>query len=156
MLRHLWEANVATTSFVGGRLRVTSSDAYIASTSRTRSIDLATSGDVDALIVNTLRRNGFDEVHRVVVAPDRSKSRDVGAGQGTAVSLALDVANEEDAVALLEHEGCYTWLRPRHESSRDPLVPGRVATIQVGVLTLLMVRIPNPEQQPRAAEEQKR
>ena len=121
---------MATTSFVGGRLRVTSSDAYIASTSRTRSIDLATSGDVDALIVNTLRRNGFDEVHRVVVAPDRSKSRDVGAGQGTAVSLALDVANEEDAVVLLEHEGCYTWLRPRHESSRDPLVPGRVAVFE--------------------------
>ena len=124
------EASVATTSFVGGRLRVTHSDAYRASTSRTRSIDLATAGDVDALLVDTLRRNGFDAVHRVVVGPDRAKSRDVGAGQGTSVSLALDVATDEDAVVLLEHEGCYTWLRPRHETSRDPQVIGRVAVFE--------------------------
>ena len=121
---------MATTSFVGGRLRVTHSDAYRASTSRTRSIDLATAGDVDALLVDTLRRNGFDAVHRVVVGPDRAKSRDVGAGQGTSVSLALDVATDEDAVVLLEHEGCYTWLRPRHETSRDPQVIGRVAVFE--------------------------
>jgi hypothetical protein len=124
------EAIVATTSFVGGRLRVTHADAYRASTSRTRSIDLTTSGDVDALIVNTLRRNGFDAAHRVVVAPDRTKSRDAGAGAGTAVSLALDVAPEEDAVVLLEQDGCYTWLRPRHESSRDPQRAGRVAVFE--------------------------
>jgi hypothetical protein len=121
---------VATTSFVGGRLRVTHSDAYRATASRTRSIDLTTAGDVDALIVDTLRRNGFDAVHRVVVGPDRAKSRDVGAGKGTSVSLALDVAPDEDAVVLLEHEGCYTWLRPRHESSRDPQVIGRVAVFE--------------------------
>ena len=93
-------------------------------------IDLATAGDVDALLVDTLRRNGFDAVHRVVVGPDRTRSRDVGAGQGTSVSLALDVAADEDAVVLLEHEGCYTWLRPRHESSRDPQVIGRVAVFE--------------------------
>ncbi|HEY6741011.1 MAG TPA: hypothetical protein VI110_01540, partial [Lapillicoccus sp.] len=121
---------MATTSFVGGRLRVTHSDAYRATSSRTRSIDLAASGDVDALIVNTLRRNGFDAVHRVVVGPDRTKSRGAGAGQGTSVSLALDVAPDEDAVVLLEHEGCYTWLRPRHESSRDPQLVGRVALFE--------------------------
>jgi hypothetical protein len=121
---------VATTSFVGGRLRVTHSDAYRASTSRTRSIDLATSGDVDALMVNALRRNGFDAAHRVVVAPDRTKSRDAGAGRGTAVSLALEVGAEEDAVVLLEQDGCYTWLRPRHESSRDPQLAGRVAVFE--------------------------
>ena len=121
---------MATTSFVGGRLRVTHSDAYRASTSRTRSIDLATAGGVDALLVDTLRRNGFDAVHRVVVGPDRAKSRDVGARQGTSVSLALDVATDEDAVVLLEHEGCYTWLRPRHETSRDPQVIGRVAVFE--------------------------
>ncbi|HVD64342.1 MAG TPA: CHAT domain-containing protein [Lapillicoccus sp.] len=119
-----------TTSFVGGRLRVTHSDAYRATLSRTRSIDLAASGDVDALIVNTLRRNGFDDVHRVVVTPDRPRSRDAGGGQGTSVSLALDVAPEEDAVVLLEHDGCYTWLRPRHESSRDPQLVGRVALFE--------------------------
>jgi hypothetical protein len=121
---------VATTSFVGGRLRVTHSDAYRASTSRTRSIDLTAAGDVDALLVNTLRRNGFDAVHRVVVGPDRTRSRDVGAAQGTSVSLALDITAEEDAVVLLEHEGCYTWLRPRHETSRDPQVIGRVAVFE--------------------------
>ena len=121
---------MATTSFVGGRLRVTHSDAYRASASRTRSIDLTAAGDVDALLVNTLRRNGFDAVHRVVVGPDRRRSRDVGAAQGTSVSLALDIAAEEDAVVLLEHEGCYTWLRPRHETSRDPQVIGRVAVFE--------------------------
>src|SRR6476469_5828395 len=46
------------------------------------------------------------------------------------VSLALDVATDEDAVVLLEHEGCYTWLRPRHETSRDPQVIGRVAVFE--------------------------
>ena len=50
--------------------------------------------------------------------------------QGTSVSLALDVAPEEDAVVLLEHDGCYTWLRPRHESSRDPQLAGRVAVFE--------------------------
>ena len=121
---------MATTSFVGGRLRVTHSDAYRASAFRTRSIDRTSAGDIDALLVNTLRRNGFDAVHRVVVGPDRAKSRDVGAGQGTSVSLSLDVATDEDAVVLLEHEGCYTWLRPRHEISRDPQVIGRVAVFE--------------------------
>src|SRR5215204_2706314 len=112
------EAIVATTSFVGGRLRVTHADGYRATSTRTRSIDLNASGDVDALMVDTLRRSGFDAVHRVLVGPGRGKSRDVA--QGPSVSLALDVAPEEDAVVLLEHDGCYTWLRPRHESSRDP------------------------------------
>ena len=37
---------------------------------------------------------------------------------------------EEDAVVLLEHDGCYTWLRPRHESSRDPQLVGRVAVFE--------------------------
>jgi hypothetical protein len=46
------------------------------------------------------------------------------------VSLALDVAPQEDAVVLLEHDGCYTWLRPRHESSRDPQLVGRVAVFE--------------------------
>ncbi len=119
---------MATTSFVGGRLRVTHSDGYRATSTRTRSIDLNASGDVDALIVDTLRRNGFDAVHRVVVGPGRGRSRD--AAQGTSVSLALDVAPEEDAVVLLEHDGCYTWLRPRHESSRDPQLAGRVAVFE--------------------------
>ncbi|MEP6651074.1 MAG: CHAT domain-containing protein [Lapillicoccus sp.] len=121
---------MTTTSFVGGRLRVTHSDTYRATSSRTRSIDFATSGDVDALMVNALRRNGFDAVHRVVVAPDRTNGRDIGGGQGTSVSLALDVAPDEDAVVLLEHEDCYTWLRPRHEASRDPQLAGRVAVFE--------------------------
>ena len=124
---------MATTSFVGGRLRVTNSAAYRASSSRTRSIDPSASGDVDALMVDALRRNGFDAAHRVVVGPGRSKSRDTGLAQGTSVSLALDVSAEEDAVVLLEHEGCYTWLRPRHESSRDPQVTGRVAVFEFDV-----------------------
>ena len=124
---------MATTSFVGGRLRVTHSPAYRATSSRTRSIDLATAGDVDALMLDTLRRNGFDAAHRVVVGPGRTKSRDTGLARGTSVSLALDVGAEEDAVVLLEHEGCYTWLRPRHESSRDPQVIGRVAVFEFDV-----------------------
>ena len=121
---------MATTSFVGGRLRVTHSDAYRASTSRTRSIDLATAGDVDALMVDTLRRNGFDAVHRVVVGPDRAKSRDVGPGKARRCRSPSTSATDEDAVVLLEHEGCYTWLRPRHETSRDPQVIGRVAVFE--------------------------
>src|SRR5690349_24190892 len=131
VLRGLREANVATTSFVDGRLRVTHSDAYRASSARTRSIDLTTAGDVDALIVATLRRNGFEAVHRVVVAPAKGRSAD--APPGTAVSLALDLAADEDAVVLLEHEACYTWLRPRHEASRDPQVVGRVAVFEFSV-----------------------
>ena len=123
-------AKMATTSFVGGRLRVTHSDAYQVTSSDTRSIDLPTPGDVDALIVDTLRRNGFDAVYRVVVGPARTKSRNADGSQGTSVSLALDVAPEEDAVVLLEHDGCYTWLRPRHESSRDPQLVGRVAVFE--------------------------
>ena len=76
---------MATTSFVDGRLRVTHSDAYRTTSARTRSIDLTTAGDVDALIVNTLRRNGFDAVHRVVVAPSRTRGRATETPPGTAV-----------------------------------------------------------------------
>ena len=124
---------MATTSFVDGRLRVTHSDAYRTTSARTRSIDLTTAGDVDALIVNTLRRNGFDAVHRVVVAPSRTRGRATETPPGTAVSLALDLAPDEDAVVLLEHEQCYTWLRARHEVSRDPQLVGRVAVFEFDV-----------------------
>ena len=59
-----------------------------------------------------------------------AKSRDVDARQGTSVSLALDVATEEDAVVLLEHEGCYTWLRPAARDLARPAGRGRVAVFE--------------------------
>lgn len=128
---------MTTTSFARGRLRVTHPTTYHATTtrSRTRSLDIGTSDAVDALVVETLRQNGFQNVHRVVVAPVRSRGASTGGRGSATVSLALDVEASQDAVVLVESDGCYSWLLPSPEPrSREARGAGpRVATFQIEV-----------------------
>jgi hypothetical protein len=87
---------------------------------------------VDALIVESLRAGGFETVQRLRVAPDRTRDRSTGPREQVTVSLALDIADDEDAVVLAETEGCYRWVRPRHETaSRDATGTGRVAVFDL-------------------------
>lgn len=111
---------MATTSFARGRLRVTHPAAYRATTMRTRrrGIDGTRPEDVDAQLVNTLRDNGLQPVQRVSLAG--ITSRDLGTGKRRVarpgkVTLALDIADDEDAVLLVETGGRYEWVLPKHE-----------------------------------------
>lgn len=123
------EAAVATTSFSGGRLRVTHPAGYRATPvrGRTRSIDTTSSRDVDALIAETLADANMQTVQRVRVGPQGAgRTRDPAP-----VSLALDVAASEGAIVLAENAGCYTWLRPRYETTRDAGTGGRTAVFDI-------------------------
>ncbi|MDQ2781349.1 MAG: CHAT domain-containing protein [Actinomycetota bacterium] len=135
---------MATTSFARGRLRVTHPVTYRATSVRTRSrgIDGTTPQDVDTVVVNTLRDNGFNQVQRVAVTSGTARGlgdRGLRARpRPAAVTIALDVADDEDAVVLLETGGCYSWVLPTHEPrprsrGTDRALSGRVARFDISI-----------------------
>ncbi len=112
---------MTTTSFARGRLRVTHPETYRAARDRVRprSLEGPTADDVHALIVNTLRDNGFVALQRVRLTQTAGPHSSSGAQPPATVSLALDLVEGEDALVLAESDGAYRWVRPRHEGARD-------------------------------------
>jgi len=84
-------------------------------------------------LLESLRDNGFAEVEQFQATPRRPRSPQRGGGQGAEPALLvmdLDVAGDEDAVVLLEQDGCYSWHLPTSSQpdARTRRLPGETRT----------------------------
>ena len=93
-----------------GTLRVSWPDSHsMARTvpSKERSLD---PGDTHAMLLDALRDNDFEPMSELRLAPRRTRGIDQ-ASPGV-VALDLQVGADEDAVLLVEQDGCYSWHLP--------------------------------------------
>ncbi|MGV1010522.1 MAG: DUF7379 domain-containing protein, partial [Dermatophilaceae bacterium] len=90
--------------------------------------------DVHAALLDSLRDNGFAEVQQFQVAPRRSRAapqaRDTATGEPSTLTMDLDLGSDEDAVVLMEQDGCYSWHLPESsgQGARPRALPGEART----------------------------
>ncbi|MDN5768405.1 MAG: CHAT domain-containing protein [Humibacillus sp.] len=128
-----------STTFAGGALRVSAPEFYDA----TRAPDGADRGlpgepGYEAAVskntlLTVLRDDDLLLVERVDVTPRRDRDLDdapAPTGQST-VSLAVDLAADEDAVVLLERDGVYSWHLPTRPTGRTRGLDAHTATFEI-------------------------
>lgn len=124
-------------SMASGALRVSYPATYTAGRPRPRA-DRGLPGEVPGsgpnravhtALLDSLRDNGFGQVEQFQVTPRRTRSpqRDGGqAAEPATLAMDLQVAGDEDAVVLLEQDGCYSWHLPTssRQDARTRRLPG--------------------------------
>ncbi|MEO6997075.1 MAG: hypothetical protein ABI112_03240, partial [Terracoccus sp.] len=130
-----------STTFAGGALRVSVPESYQA----TRAPDGGHRGlpgepGYEAVVskdtlLTVLRDDELLLVERVDLTPRHDRDLDdatAPTGPGT-VTLAVDVAADEDAVVLLERDGVYSWHLPTHPKGRTRGLDKHTATFEIDV-----------------------
>ncbi len=112
-----------------GSLRVNYPDSHTMSRDRPGSQERGLEGDlVHGALLEALRDTGFQDVEEISLKPKRTRGLDPSGGAGKPLTLDLDVAAGEDAVVLVEQDGCYSWHLPKSATTRTRRLPGEAHT----------------------------
>ncbi|MFZ1286407.1 MAG: hypothetical protein WAR57_05140, partial [Candidatus Phosphoribacter sp.] len=123
-----------STSLARGTLRVSYPGTHIPKPIPPGTADRAIGGNaVHATLLKSLQDNGFETVEEFRLDPARSRGLEpegpgpVPVGQ---VDLELDIAGDEDAVVLVEKDGCYSWHLPTssQQKTKTRSLPGEKRT----------------------------
>jgi len=103
-------------SLGSGRLRVS----YPATHDVGRPVQDRELGSVDthALLVAALRDSEFEPVEEFALTPRRTRGLSPAAAAPGRLTMDLDLDAGQDAVALIERDGCYSWHLPAHAADR--------------------------------------
>lgn len=127
----LWGVRVGTEVFAGGTLRVTVPDTVVARSApadrprRRRRGGAAAESDYASLLVAALGQQDLELIEPVDLAAAPAAARRRGtrnSSETNRVTIDLDVAADEDAVVLLDHDDLLTWQMPTNRTTTgDPL-----------------------------------
>ncbi len=98
-------------SLGGSGLRVTYPNSHTVGEPPTlRDRDLGTV-DTHAILLNALQDNDFEKVDEFTLTPKKTRGLDPGPASSDPgkLTMSLDVDAEQDAVVLVEKDGCYSW-----------------------------------------------
>ena len=98
-------------SLGGSGLRVTYPNSHkVGEPPTRRDRDLGTV-DTHAILLNALRDNDFEKVDEFTLTPKKTRGLDPGPASSDPgkLTMSLDVDAEQDAVVLVEKDGCYSW-----------------------------------------------
>lgn len=96
-----------------GGLRVRYPDTHTATRRRPDQRDRGLTGQsTHDLLLDALRDNDFASIDEIQLTPARTRERDLGAAPEPA-TVELEVTQDESAVVLVDHDGCYSWHLPQ-------------------------------------------
>lgn len=81
--------------------------------------------DTHAILLEALRDNDFEKVDEFTLTPEVRRDRDPLPRDPGKLTMELDVEGEQDAVVLVEKDGCYSWHLPTGDKARRRGLPGR-------------------------------
>ncbi len=123
-----------------GTLRVTYPDTHTQGPVRPRKDRDINAVDTHALLLEALQDNDFQTVQDFQLTPKRTRDLDPTAPPPAPCRLALelDLSGDEDAVVLIEQDGCYSWhlsdaAAPGKGKSRPRRLPGEAHTARFDI-----------------------
>ena len=103
---------------LGGSLRVTYPGTHTVGTPAPRRDRDLVGVDTHAILLEALRDNDFETVDEFTLTPKKTRGLDPASTDPGKLTMALDVDAEQDAVVLIEKDGCYSWHLPTHAADR--------------------------------------
>ena len=89
--------------------------------------------DTRAILLEALRDNDFEKVDEFTLTPEVRRDRDPLPRDPGKLTMELDVEGEQDAVVLVEKDGCYSWHLPTGDKARRRGLPGEKRAVRFDI-----------------------